>query len=86
MTNYFTEMVKLAIGLHERGISYEIRPLFDGMQILCDGWDAICHEGSYGHEIGLIEVMGLGESKDGDDVIGWLTAEDVLRLVDEVSA
>jgi hypothetical protein len=30
--------------------------------------------------------MGLSEDESGDNVIGWLTAEDVLRLVDKVSA
>lgn len=40
--------------------------------------DAICHWGSYGHEKGLIEVMGwpLCEATD-DDVEGYLTADTV---------
>lgn len=45
-------------------------------------WDAICHYGSYGYEQGLLEIMG---SITGDsDVIGWLTAEEVIeRLSNE---
>ena len=40
--------------------------------------DAVCHWGSYGHERGLIEVMGwpLCEAID-DDVEGYLTADTV---------
>ena len=75
------EMMALAFGLRERGIEFEIYSFFDGLQILCDGWDAICHNGSYGHERGLIEVMGLPQCND--DVIGYLTAEEVLAMVDD---
>ena len=75
------EMMALAFGLRERGIEFEIHSFFDGLQIRCDGWDAICHNGSYGHERGLIEVMGLPQC--GDDVIGYLTAAEVLAMVDD---
>lgn len=75
------EMMALAFGLRERGIKFEVYSFFDGLQIRCDGWDAICHNGSYGHEKGLIEVMGLPQC-DGD-VIGYLTAEEVLAMMDQ---
>ena len=75
------EMMALAFGLRERGIEFEICSFFDGLQILCDGWDAICHNGSYGHERGLIEVMGLPQCDN--DVIGYLTAAEVLAMVDD---
>lgn len=78
------EMMALAFGLRERGIEFEIHSFFDGLQILCDEWDAICHNGSYGHERGLIEVMGLPQC--GDDVIGYLTAAEVLAMVDDEPA
>lgn len=40
--------------------------------------DAVCHWGSYGHERGLIEVMGYPLSLTGDDdVDGFLTANTV---------
>lgn len=76
------EMIALAIGLHERNISFNTRAFCHGLQIICDGWDAICHEYSYGGEEGLIEVMGLPQC-DGD-VIGYLTATEVLKMVDEL--
>ena len=43
--------------------------------------DAVCHSGSYGHEDGLLEIMGLGicVENDGDDVKGWMTAEEVIQ-------
>ena len=79
-----TEMMELAIGLRDRGIGFKTTSFFDGIQIVVGNgdWDAICHSGSYGHEIGLIEVMGLPQCQG--DVIGWLTAEDVLKMVDEL--
>ena len=79
-----TEMMKLAFGLRDRGIEFSVKSFFDGIQIVVGDfdWDAICHSGSYGHENGLIEVMGLPQCQD--DVIGYLTAEDVLKMVDEI--
>lgn len=48
-------------------------------------WDAICHSGSYGYEDGLLEIMGdlVDEKKDGDTVVGYLTAEDVVKRIEE---
>ena len=78
------EMMKLAFGLRDRDIEFKMQSFLDGVQIIVGDWDwdAICHSGSYGHEKGLIEVMGLPQCQD--DVIGWLTAEDVLKMVDEL--
>ena len=47
-------------------------------------WDVICHWGSYGFKQGLLELYGnLVTKADGDDVVGWLTAQDVIdRLTD----
>lgn len=44
-------------------------------------WDAICHKGSYGWKMGLLEIMGelVDEEKDGDSVVGYLTAEEVIQ-------
>ena len=44
-------------------------------------WDAICHRGSYGYEKGLLEVMGEALIGD-DDVRGWLTADDVIKMIE----
>lgn len=79
-----TEMMKLAFGLYDRGIEFKAKSFFDGIQFIIGDWDwdAVCHSGSYGHENGLIEVMGLPQCQD--DVIGYLTAEEVLNMVDEL--
>lgn len=42
-------------------------------------WDAICQPGSYGYSQGLIEIAG---SITGDRLIGWLTADDIIRRVE----
>ena len=43
-------------------------------------WSAVCHFGSYGYDQGLIEVMGdaVVKEDDGDTIVGFLTAEDVI--------
>lgn len=82
--NYKKELEILAEGLKKRNISFKFHKLWDGYQIVAEGWDAICHSGSYGHEEGLLETMGLkDEDNDDDDVIGYLTANEVLELVDK---
>ena len=43
--------------------------------------DAICHFGSYGHEKGLIEVMGFPFCDEGD-VAGFLTADEVIHQIE----
>jgi hypothetical protein len=72
------EMIKLAIGLHERNIQFTARSLFSGLQITCKDGYAICHEASYGHQDGLIEIIGFD-----NDVIGNLTAKQVLEIIDK---
>ena len=49
-------------------------------------WDAICNDLSYGHENGLLEIMGSIVSKEivDDTVEGWLTAEEIVRRVKEI--
>lgn len=45
--------------------------------------DVICHQGSYGGEKGLLEIMGLltEEEAEHDDVVGYLTAENVFNRI-----
>ena len=82
---YKIEIRKLAKGLEERNIPYELKTLWGGWQILCDDWDAICHSFSYGHEDGLLEIMGILVDKEvGDTVEGCLTAEEILKRIDGV--
>ena len=47
-------------------------------------WDAICQQGSYGYDEGLLEIYGsiVDKKKDGDVVVGWLTAEDVIERIE----
>lgn len=47
-------------------------------------WDAICQVGSYGYSKGLIEIAGslVDKKKDGDTVVGFLTADDVIRRIE----
>ena len=47
-------------------------------------WDAICHYGSYGYTEGLLEIYGdIVPENDYDNVIGWLTADDVIKLLEK---
>jgi hypothetical protein len=82
------EMSKLAVILVTLGIEFTYKRLFDGCQIVvkdkCYDWDAICHSGSYGHETGLLEVMGniVDLNKTGGDTVeGFLTANDILEKI-----
>ena len=43
-------------------------------------WDAICQYGSYGCENGLLEIAGNIALES--DVIGWLTADDVIERIE----
>lgn len=88
---YQRELQLLAIGLIKRGIQFEFREIFNGGQIIVyekdskikRAWDAICHDGSYGRERGLLEVMGdLVNEEAGDGVEGYLTAKEVLERID----
>ena len=42
-------------------------------------WDVVCHAGSYGCSLGLLEGMG---DIFGFDVMGWLTADDVIQRIE----
>ena len=83
----YTEMVRLELLLQEAKIPYRIdyvigmpsvRYYGHGENLICD---AICHSGSYGHEEGLLEIMGL--TRNGDSVEGWLTSEEVFDRISE---
>ena len=73
-----------------------VKSIFDGQQVIVadkDGnwlWDAVCHYHSYGGEKGLIEVMEqtgknyilTEEERECDDVLGYLTAEDIIKRLE----
>ena len=84
--NYLTEIKKLADGLIEKGIAFTFLALHDGYQVVVNNpktqeykWDAVCHNFSYGHDEGLLEIMGDIVDNEFDAVEGWLTAEDILK-------
>ena len=72
------------------------RPCCGGQQVaVCDAngnwlWDAVCHQYSYGGNQGLIEVMEQTdknyildeEERECDDVLGNLTAEDIIKRLE----
>lgn len=78
------EMRKLVKLLDEAKIPYEKNVDFDNcLQLIYPNQeqrisDVICNNYSYGHEKGLLEIMGLVDiDKVGDSVEGHLTAADV---------
>lgn len=81
-----TEMYDLINRMIVTEHPFEVKEILDTPQVIFfdyDGnviGDAICHMGSYGHEKGLLEIMGLDidEEEAGDSVIGYLTAKEVV--------
>lgn len=90
MIRNLTEMNKLENYLKANGFEYQrededAEPM-DKHQIIVfengvRSWDVICHYGSYGSDEGLLEGMG---DLFGPDVDGYLTAEDVIKKIEEV--
>ena len=76
-----TEMDKLENYLIKKKIPHLRTKIYDGEQIRCDGWDVVCHSGSYGGNCGLLETMGM--EQDNGDVTGWQTAEDIIMRLEE---
>jgi hypothetical protein len=67
-------------GFYEKG-------MFERHQIIVRNgrkqWDVVCHWGSYGYSQGLLELYGCLVTKaDGDDVVGWLTAKNVIDRIE----
>lgn len=85
----FAEMDNLEQLLVEADIPYEKSRVFGGKQLQypCKGSDRVCsvilHRGSYGRSEGLLEIMGLltDEELECDDVVGYLTADDVFSRI-----
>ena len=86
-----SELDKLELYLIENDIRHERKDtswrhqivVFDEKRRII--WDAICNEGSYGYEDGLLEIMGdivTEKEKETDDVVGWLTAKDVIERIE----
>lgn len=87
----YDEIFKLEGMLKAEGIPfvYHRQPDMCGFQICYpeDGENRVCsiilHSGSYGRGEGLLEIMGLlkPDEKECDDVVGYLTAEDVFERI-----
>lgn len=90
------EFVKLVVGLNQKGLKIDTELVTNwGAQVIVyddEGnrlWDAVINKGSYGSERGLLEVMGqaivdkisLSEDTENIDVIGWLTADEILKKI-----
>lgn len=81
------EMYDLINRLIVMGVPFKVNEFLDTPTVIfydSEGYrigDAVCHMGSYGHERGLLEIMGLDidEAEVGDSVIGWLSAEEVVN-------
>ena len=83
-----SEIKKLDTMLTRASIPHDLHKFHEGWQITyCyDGeWelrrkgcgDVVIHDGSYGHESGLLEAMGfdITDEEYGDEVVGYLKAE-----------
>ena len=81
-----TELEKLKKYLDENGIRNEWNSVISDMdQIIVYNpkheirlWDAVSHPHSYGGMDGLLEIYGSLCT----DVIGWLTADDVIKIIE----
>jgi hypothetical protein len=81
----YKEILKLKSLLQNAGIPFDFHEIFGGYQIVYpeEGLNRICsvieHDGSYGSKQDLLAIMGLltDKEKKYDDVLGYLTAENV---------
>lgn len=76
---------KLEQLLKDAGVPCEVKDCYGGRQVVVqtgeDIVDAICSEFSYGHDEGLLEIMGglTEEEARWDSVKGYLTPEEVAQ-------
>ena len=80
------EMDRLIPMLCKADIPFDLAIHFGRPQIFYPSYDncvcdVICHWGSYGHEDGLLEIMGLADASCEDGVEGYLTAEEVFDRI-----
>ena len=88
------EFVKLVVGLNQKGLKIDTELVTNwGAQVIVyddEGnrlWDAVINKASYGSERGLLEIMGsaivdkIKLSEEPMDVIGWLTADEILEKI-----
>lgn len=93
LNDKYKEIIRLHEMLEGNDIPHVIRRCLDGWQVCypccrsndeCIA-DAIEHQGSYGREEDLLEIMGLltHEEEEYDSVAGYLTAENVFERFKE---
>jgi len=87
---YSLEIDKLDAMLTQEGIEHTKERVHDGYSIIVPNrkvwmWDVVCHSASYGHESGLLEMMGdcllTYDELKYDSVAGYLTADDVMGRI-----
>lgn len=83
---YCEPILRLASLCSAEDIPFVMRPQFNGLQLVyprLETWelDVICHDYSYGHEQGLLEVMGAICQAYDDDVEGYLDVEEVFERI-----
>lgn len=89
LNDRYKEILVLDKMLTEAGIPHTIEQFYDGWQLFYpeDGencvMDTIEHYGSYGRAADRLEIMGLltPEEAEIDEVVGWLTAQDVFERI-----
>ena len=83
------ELKKLEKYIRVKRFEYERRDhwrtLFDRHQLIVydhgiESWDVVCHHGSKGYEMGLLEGYG---GIFGNDPVGYLTADDIIQMIEE---
>lgn len=88
-----TELNKLETMLQQEDVQYqridnvgEVIPWieyrvgeFHQIKVPSEGWDVICHHGSFGVEQGLLEARGH-RITGNNDIVGYLTAQDVMNM------
>lgn len=57
--------------------------IYDSVDPALRLWDAVISDYSYGHEDGLLEAMGSLIGDRPGDVEGWLTADEIIRRLEE---
>ena len=86
MKNEMTKLIKI---LKKSNIPFEVTSCEGAPQVwypnrkhvVCD---AVCHKFSFGGKDGLLEIMGLVDEEEvGDEVEGYLTAEEVANRIFE---
>lgn len=87
MIKRYEHMNNLICLLAQSCIPFEVRHFRGTLQVgypcfkdlVCD---VVCHDFSYGHDAGLLEIMGLVDVETLDDEVeGWLTSDEVFQRI-----